>query len=153
MVAAYNLLPQKGLAAEKTSAEHLSPDRGTHGNGCPDRDLRLSHGVVTCITASELEMSIIRDERAARRHCPPEPCSGEKKLLHWPRCSVAPHQPIREFHLEGRGMALKVPNRLPVVHRQQNGSACPCCCRQQCRPLTALMVVKGVTFLEEVFYG
>lgn len=26
-------------------------------------------------------------------------------------------------------MALKVPNRLPVVHRQ-NGSACPCCCRQ-----------------------
>jgi len=47
---------------------------------------------------------------------------------------------------------LKVPNRLPVVHRQ-NGSACPCCCRQQCRPLTALMVVKGVTFLEEVFYG
>jgi hypothetical protein len=54
-------------------------------------------------------------------------------------------------------MALKAPNRLPVVHRQQNGSASPCSCRRHSRPLTyrwaALMVVKGVTFLEEVFYG
>ena len=125
--------------------------------GCPDRDLRLSHGVVTCITASKLEMSIITDERAARRDCPPEPCSGEKKLLHLAAMFCGPHQPIREFHLEGRGMALKVPNRLPVVHRQRNESASPCSCKQHSRPrtchLSALMVVKGVTFLEEVFYG
>ena len=80
------------------------------------------------------------------------PAAAKRNSCIWPRCSVAPHQPIREFHLEGRGMALKIPNRLPVVHRQ-NGSACLCCRRQQCRPLTALMVVKGVTFLEEVFYG
>jgi hypothetical protein len=54
-------------------------------------------------------------------------------------------------------MALKVPNRLPVVHRQRNGRASPCSFRQRSRPLAcrwpALMVVKGVTFLEEVFYG
>jgi hypothetical protein len=53
-------------------------------------------------------------------------------------------------------MALKIPNRLPVAHRQQNGSASPCSWRQPSRLTcrwSALMVVKGVTFLEEVFYG
>jgi hypothetical protein len=54
-------------------------------------------------------------------------------------------------------MALQVPNRLPVIHRLQNGSASPCSRRQHSRPLTcrglALVVGKGVTFLEEVFYG
>ena len=54
-------------------------------------------------------------------------------------------------------MALKIPNRSPVVHRQQNRSASPCSCRQHPRPLThlwsALVVVKGVTFMEEAFYG
>jgi len=65
---------------------------------------RSPHGAVTCITALELETSIICIERAARRHCPPEYCSGEKTLLHWPRCSVAPHQSIREFHLKRSGM-------------------------------------------------
>jgi len=146
----------------KNFAKQLPSDRDDHGNGCPGRDLRLSHGVVTCITASELEMSIIYDERTARRHCPPQDCSGEKKLLHLAAMFCGPpHQPNREFHLERRGMALKVPNRLPVVHRQRNGSASPCSCRRHRRPLAcrwpalwpALMVVKGVTFLEEVFYG
>jgi len=50
-------------------------------------------------------------------------------------------------------MALKVPQPFARRPLQQNGSACLCCCRQQRRPLTALMVVKGLTFLEEVFYG
>jgi len=54
-------------------------------------------------------------------------------------------------------MALKIPNRSPVIHRQQNRSAYPCSCRQHRRPLTrlwwALVVVNGVTFLEEAFYG
>jgi len=54
-------------------------------------------------------------------------------------------------------MALKALNRLHVVHHQQNGSASPCSCRRHRRPFTcrwsALVVVKGVTFLEEAFYG
>lgn len=84
-----------------------------------------SHGAVTCVTALELEMSTICIERAARRHCPPEHCSGEKTLLHWPRYSVAPHQSIREFHRKRSGMALEVPNRLPVIHRHRTEA-----CRQ-----------------------
>jgi hypothetical protein len=66
----------------KNFAKQLPSDRDDHGNGCPGRDLRFSQGAVICITASELGMSIISGERAARRHCPPEHCSGEKKLLH-----------------------------------------------------------------------
>ena len=54
-------------------------------------------------------MSIIILSERREDTVPPEHCSGEKTLLHWPRCSVAPHQPIREFHLKRRGMALKVP--------------------------------------------
>jgi len=54
-------------------------------------------------------------------------------------------------------MALHVPVRLPVIHRPQNGGASPCSRRQRSRPVTCrwsvLMLVKGVTFLEEVFYG
>jgi hypothetical protein len=58
-------------------------------------------------------------------------------------------------------MALEVPTRLPVIHRPQNGGASPCSRRQRGRPRggtvmcrwSAVMVVKGVTFLEEVFYG
>ena len=54
-------------------------------------------------------------------------------------------------------MTLEVLIRLPVIHRPQNGGASPCSRRQRSRPGTyrwsALMVVKGVTFLEEVFYG
>jgi hypothetical protein len=33
------------------------------------RELGFSHGAVTCITALELEKSMIYIERAARRHC------------------------------------------------------------------------------------
>ena len=54
-------------------------------------------------------------------------------------------------------MALEVPTRLPVIHRPPNGGASPCFRTQRSRPSTCrwsvLMVVKGVTFLEEVFYG
>ena len=54
-------------------------------------------------------------------------------------------------------MALEVPTRLPVIHRPPNGGASPCSWRQPSRLVTcrwsAPMVVKGVTFLEEVFYG
>ena len=54
-------------------------------------------------------------------------------------------------------MALEVPTHLPVIRRPPNGAASPCSRRQPSRLVMcrwpAPMVVKGVTFLEEVFYG
>jgi len=56
---------------------------------------------------------------------PPEHCSREKTLLHWPRCSVAPISLFVSSTSKRRGMALNVPNRLPVVHRQQEWKRIP----------------------------
>src|SRR5208337_1135317 len=95
--------------------------RGTfraHTEGCPaSQPAGLEEGIVT---ASER-----RKDTA-----PPQPCSSEKKLLHWPPVPAAPHTSLQvEQPWRGRYGCSRAPVTHPVrVRRTPRNASAPLCC-------------------------